>query len=286
MSEPDVHPTAKVARVLSEIVTLDAALLTQAVSNGDHPDMPGGAAMVALGNVANMEAWENHQQATERYGQPYTSVVDEDPDEAWSAFQLLEFWSEQWRAAHGAEYGKRPTIATEANFIRYTLEWAWDNEPHWDDFAADMRRAKAKLEGILVAGDRSERGAPCMYEGCKGKRLVRKLEPKRDAEGHKVWVHSNWHCPSCHREWDESAYARMITAAHESTKVELIGGEEWVSPDLAARRLDRPHSTIRQWVHKGYVAVACIVTGKRAGFVRFADVERRHEETKRRGRAA
>ena len=278
------HPTVKVAQILSEIVTLDAALLTQAVSNGDHPDMPGGPAMAALGNVANMEAWENQHQATERYGKAYTSVVDEDPDEAWSAFQLLEFWSEQWRAIHGAEYGKRPTIATEANFIRYLLGWAWDNEPQWSDFAADMKRAKARLEGILVAGDRSERGAPCLYDECGGVRLVRKLVPKPGPDGEKTWVHSDWHCPKCKRTWDEDRYWANVKAANERAQREEIDGEAWTSVEYAARVTDRSPKTIRTWINRGHVATVCIIEGKRIKFVSLDDVIERHERGKRAGK--
>lgn len=253
--------------------------------------MPGGTAMVALGVVANIEAWENMQQATERHGRAYTSVVDEDPDAAWSAYQLLEYWSEQWRAVHGMEFEPgprrpRPTVASEANFLRWALDWAWANEPHWRDFASDVATARRRLEDILADGDRSERGAPCLYPDCKGKRLVRKLQPRGDGSGKKVWVYSPWHCPSCHREWDESGYARMVTAANEAAKVEHIDGDEWVTVDLAARRTGRPTSTIRQWVHKDHIAVACILAGKRAGFVRYADVQARHDEAGRRKRAS
>lgn len=286
MSETSIHPTTKVARDLTEIVELSERLAAQAEHQASHSLMPGGHAMVALGNVANMEAWENRQQATERYRKAYTSVEDEDPDEAWSPFQLLEFWSEQWRREHGAEYDARPTITTEASFIRWSLEWAWKNEPAWDDFAADVAMARTKLENILSDGERSERGVPCLYDECKGARLVRKLQPKRDAHGRKIWVHSNWHCPKCHREWDEARYAAMVTAANEAAKIEVINGEEWVTPDLAARRLDRSASTIRQWVHKGKLEVLCLVRGKRVGFVRMAEVRERHESTPRRRGAA
>lgn len=290
--EVQAAPVVDVAKDLREIANeLYPWLRVRTEDEARSRLMPGGDAMAALGTVANMEAWENMHQATERHGRAYTSVVDEDPDEAWSAYQLLEYWSEQWRIRHGMEFEPgprrpRPTVASEANFLRWALNWAWDHEPHWHDFARDVAAAKRRLEDILHRGDRSERGAPCMYEGCKGKRLVRKLEPKRDPDGRKIWIFSPWHCPSCHREWDDDAYARMVTAAHEAAKVEVINGEEWVSPDLAARRLDRPHSTIRQWIHRREVAVVCIRKGKRAGFVRFADVLERHDEAARRKRAS
>lgn len=280
------HTTITVASDLTAIVELHGRLASQAEHQASHPLMPGGPAMVALGNVANLEAWENLNDASERYAKAYTSAEDEDPDEAWSPFQILIFWSEQWRRQHGAEYDTRPTIASEANFIRWTLDWAWQNELAWDDFAKDIARAKTKLENILAAGERSERGVPCMYDECRGARLVRKMQPTRDEAGHKTWAHSNWHCPRCHREWDESRYAAMVTAGAEAAKTETIDGEEWVTTDLAARRVGRSASTIRQWVHKGKLEVVCLLRGKRVGFVRMAEVQARHEgATRRRGAA-
>lgn len=282
----EIHPTAKVARDLTEILDLYARLATQAEHQASHPLMPGGPAMVELGSVANLEAWEYRQQASERYAAAYTSAEDEDPEESWPAFQMLEFWSEAWRREREAEYDTQPTIASEANFIRWSLDWAWENEPGWEDFAKDMSRARTKLENILSAGERVERGVPCMYDECKGSRLVRKMQPKRDEEGRKIWVHSNWHCPKCHREWDESRYAAMVTAGNEAAKSEMIDGEEWVTTDLAARRVNRSASTIRQWVHKGKLEVICLMRGKRVGFVRISEVEEQHEKSKKRTRAA
>lgn len=288
MSEDEVQaePVVKVARDLTEIVALSGQLPGQAVNDSNAALMPGGRAMVALGPVANLEAWENMTASSERYGRAYTSAEDEDPDDAWSAFQRIEFWSEQWRREHGAEYGQRPTIASEANFLRYLLNWAWDNLMEWDDFAADIKRARIQLEDIVSAGTRAERGAPCLYEGCRGIRLVRKLEPARDKDGYRIWRHSKWHCPRCHREWDEDAYARMVTAAHESTKSEEIEGETWCTVDVAARKVDRPQATIRVWMNRGHIATLCLIKGRRAGFVRLGDVRERDENTRRRKRAA
>lgn len=301
--EVEASPVTKVARDLSEILDLYARLHAQAVNHArakvDGTSMPGGRAMVELGCVANLEAWENMQQASERYGNHpverlrrcYTSAEDEDPDEAWSAFSLLEFWSEAWRTEHGmlfeaTPHRPRPTVASEANFIRWALNWAWDHEPHWDDFAADVKAARLRLENVLHAGERSERGAPCLYDECRGSRLVRKLEPKRGKDGEKVWRFSDWHCPKCHRSWDEDRYAANVAAAHERTKVEVINGETWCTVEYASRMVERPESTIRGWVFDRDVATACIIAGHRHRFVRMADVERKHDESKRKRTSA
>lgn len=249
--QPEVSTDAvtKVARDLTEILRLHDALLTQAVSHGDDPDIPGGESMTALGNVANIEAWANYHDATERhelgqanYRRAYTSVIDEDPDEAWSAFQLIEFWSERWRAEHGAEYDKRPTIASEANFLRYTLNWAWDHELHWDEFAADIRHARLHLEDIIYAGKRQDRTrVTCDRENCPHPRLIRIVHGEDPAGG------SDWYkCPACKHRFDadgfKKAHARMLGSA---------GMEKYLRQREAVATLvgqGRGLRTIRRWL--------------------------------------
>jgi hypothetical protein len=254
-TSPQAHPTVKVARDLTEILTLYAELRDQAVAKADAKvdgmGLPGGLSMVALGHVANQEAWENQHQATERhragvegYDRAYTSVEDEDPDDAWSAFQLLEFWSEQWRAEHGAEYGQRPTIASEAAFIRWALDWAWQNEIHWVDFAADMRRARLRLESALYAGVRAER-TRIVCDRCEEKppRLIRIYGEAKDGS------EDRWKCPACKHRFDADA----LRAAH-ARQLRSDGAEKWVHQADAIGTLKaqgRPERTIRQWLAEG-----------------------------------
>lgn len=281
---PHAHPTVKVARDLSAITELAARVEEQATHKANDSLMPGGLAMVALGHVANLEAWESMYETSEAYGRPADHILDE--DDSWEPpLQTLCFWSEQWRAEHGAEYDQRPTLTSESNFIRWALDWAWDNELHWGDFAKDIAAARMRLENLLYAGERSERGAPCLYDECRGVRLVRKLTPARDSEGRKVWRLTDWHCPRCKRSWDEDRYAAMVTAANEAAKVEHIDGQDWCSVDYASRIVGRSVKTIRTWLNRGKVSEVCIVKGQRR-FVSLADVEARHEEAKKRTTAA
>lgn len=249
MSEPEVPEVVKVARDLREILNLHDALLAQAIAAGDNADIPGGAAMVALGNVANVEAWENQQQATERYGRAYTSVADEDPDEAWSAYQLIEFWSESWRAQHGDDYDMRRTIGTEANYVRQRLEWAWENEPHWRDFAADINRARVRLEDIVHAGKRVERTRIVCDRCEEAPRLIRIYgQAESGAE-------DRWKCPGCKVRFDADdihrAHARMLHSA---------GAERWINQTDAIGTLKaqgRSERTVRSWLADGVGAGFC-----------------------------
>lgn len=276
-----IHPIAKVAGYLTEIIDMEAKLEAEAENKANDALMPGGLAMVALAGVANLEAWEHQYETAESFGRAADHVLDE--DDAWEPpLQTLCFWSEQWRAEHGAEYGKRPTIASEANYIRWALDWAWGNELHWSDFETDIRKAKERLESLLMAGERADRGAPCLYDACKGVRLVRKLEPYGNAEGKRAWRHTDWHCPKCKRSWDEDGYARMVTAAHEASKAEVIDGETWCAIDYAARAVDRSPKTIRSWVQREEISTVCIIQGRRIRFVSLAEVRTRHEQSKKR----
>lgn len=294
--QTEAGPVTKVARDLTEILTLYAELRDQAEAKAnatvDGTGLPGGLSMVALGNVANQEAWANQHQATERhrlgvkgYDRAYTSVEDEDPDEAWSAFQLLEFWSEQWRAEHGAEYGQRPTIASEANFIRHSLNWAWDHEPHWDDFAADMRQARVRLEGVLYAGNRvalsrveCDRCEPAKAteddDSEHSPRLVHSLGAADDGS------EDRWKCPACKQRFDhegmlraQASQLRRESAAKYVNQGDAIGTlkaqgrsertiRKWLTP-LTPR--DQCEECGEDWAHQEYPACPSMVTGQECG---------------------
>jgi hypothetical protein len=199
----------------------------------------------------------------------------EDPDDLWPAVQVLAFWSEDYRRQlHMDHDGWRPTLVTEAKFLRNTdvAEWIWNNELHWDDYAADVARAKAKLENVLVEGERAERGVPCLYEECRGARLERRLEPYSQ-DGEKAWRWTKWTCPrNRNHAWTEDEYARMVTAAHERTKFEDIDGQEWCSIDYAARRVERSVKTIRTWVNREELSTLCLIAGRRLPFVVLSEL--------------
>lgn len=243
--EIEAEPVTKVARDLTEILRLYDALLTEAVHSAnaslDNHSLPGGRAMVELGNVANVEAWNNHQDATERHQRAYTSIEDEDPDDAWPAFQTLGFWSEQWRAEHGAEYGMRPTIASEANYLRHSLNWAWDNEVHFDDFAADVRRARLKLEDIVYDGKRVER-TRVVCDKCDDPRRLIKLHAMYDPTG----IFDSYKCPGCKAKFDQDdfdrAYAKMLRSGGAEIYVPLVEAVATLNTQGRGVR------TVRRWL--------------------------------------
>lgn len=269
-------------------------LLTQAVHAGNDPLMPGGLAMVALAGASSQETYANLIDGAERRAIHLAEVHDIDvaklmpvvEDDDWEPpLQTLTFWSEGWRREREMDYdGLRPTVASEAAFLRLSLEWAWANEVKWDDFVKDVSKLRGRLEAVLTEGFRpSMRGVPCMYDECRGSRLIRTTVATTDKKtGEKVWVLTDWHCPRCERSWDEESYQRHVYAAihrEKSVVTEFDGETEvWCTVDIAAKRVSRPESTVRVWLHREQVNELCgIGDHRRWRYVLLADVEARDQ---------
>jgi len=278
--EPQAGPVVKVARDLTEILRMYAELREQAVNEATSQLMPGGRAMVELGPVANLESWTHQQDTTERLidhpqerlRRAYTSEPDEDPDEAWSAFQLIEFWSEAWRREHGAEYDQRPTIESEVNFVRYLLDWAWDNEPAWDDFAGDVRRARVRLEDVLTEGHRVEKTRVlCNLGACEEPRHLIRLVSASGRE-------DVWKCPGCKGRYDRDDFRRAYADMLRSSGAErYIALSDAVSTLVAQGRGER---TVRRWIVSEEVEAYCDPETRRT-FVYWPDLWRLHLTTRR-----
>lgn len=271
----DVSATVKVARDLTEILKLAEGLRVEAEYNANDPLMPGGLAMVALGGVANLEAWENRYEAAEKLGRPADHVGDED-DQWEPPLQTLCFWSEQWRAQHGAEYDQRPTLETETNYIRWALDWAWDNETNWDDFAADIRRCRVRLENLLHAGSRPERSRIIcnMCDAQPRLLVIRGVADDCSDDG--------WKCPGCKFRFDTEGVQRAHAAMLRSE-----GAERWVAQAEAIATLrsqGRPERTIRSWLADGEGTGYCDPVTHDV-WVWWPDLWRKHLSTPTRKRA-
>lgn len=284
---PEADALTKVARNLTAIEDMTNALLTQAVHKANDKLMPGGTAMVALASVASPEAWEHIFEAAEGRGHDTSHIEDE--DDTWEPpLQTLLFWSEQWRDTHGYMLDGRPTIASETNFIRWCLNWAWDNEPRFLDFAHDMHQARLRLENVLYAGTRAERSRVVCSECEKAPRLVKVYatpEDKLPAEEDIHWWHLTDHhkCPNkeCRTRFDDSAFRR----AH-AKQLRSQGAERFVSLRDAVgtlRAQGRPERTIRKWFEDCQVEAWCD-TATREVWVWWPDLWRLHLSTATRRR--
>ncbi len=250
-------PLADVARNLRTIVELHGDIAEQAAHTSTNREMPGGDAMVMLGNVANLEAWLNIVDHADRVHfatclKPHHRKCrwnDHVGDEAaWlePPLQTLLFWSEQWRVEHGRTIDTRPTVATEARFLSAVLAWAYKHEPHFDDFARDVETARIRVENVLRAGEREEKSkVECI--DCAGVRLVKTWADKA--------VNDHWRCPRCKRKYDASAYARA--KIHHLSSPDA---DRFVRILDAVDAIDRPPSTVRGWLRRCEVWSYCDVT--------------------------
>lgn len=254
--------TVKVARDLTEIENLYKRVLIQAIQKAgaqiDGTSLPGGDAMVALAHVAEpdinerrVELAEQHHLATcPRAEHTRCWTGSEDEDDAEPVLQTLLFWSDQWRAERGFPLeGRRPTVATEVNLIRSLLDWAWDNELRWDNFAADVRKARVRLEDLLYAGARQELTRIVCNRCDAEKRLIHLYGPEVDGSG------DRWKCPACKVRLDGrevgEAHAKMLRsegAAKFVPQVDAIG---------TLRAQGRPERTIRKWLSEGEGEAYC-----------------------------
>lgn len=188
---PTTNPLVKAARDLTEIERCHDELRAQAIAAGDDPDMPGGAAMVALGPVADIEAWNYFNASTEEYAdhpddrlrRAYTSEPDEEPDEErWPPQQLIGYWAGELRTCRGEDYADLVrTFPSDLNYLRASLAWAAEHDPaRWPRLAGDVRRARITIENIVSAGRRADRSRiVCDRDHCEDKpRLVRVYSPR------------------------------------------------------------------------------------------------------------
>lgn len=272
--KPKVDPVTKVARDLTEIENLATHLASQAISRANDRLMPGGRAMVALARDADLEEWseqiaaaelrhyagcdkESHRDCTVSGAE---HVEDEDDQYDEDPLRTLLFWSEAWREEHGYPLdGRAPTLSTETGFLRHMLNWAWDNEPHFADFARDVNRTRLRLENLLYAGRRVERTrVHCAREGCESKPrliLIRARRQVVDGLDDELVTEDYWKCPACKARYDRDAYNRAFAQQLRSE-----GAERYVKIGDAIgtlRAQGRSERTIRKWFGECQVEAYC-----------------------------
>jgi hypothetical protein len=240
-------PVTRVAQDLTVIVDLAATLETQAAHKAADPLMPGGLATVALAPVASLEAWEHQYETLEALGRG-EHVADE--DDTWEPpLATLLYWSEQFRVIHNRESDRRPTIATEAGFIRGCLNWATDHEPRFTDFAQDIHRARTRLEDLVYAGRRDQRGVQCfdcqvdLIRFSVDRVVITKCEghdgvctwPHRLCEHDRGGLRDEWVCPACDRR-----YAHFIHA-------------EYLPLEECLERTGASRGSVTGWATRGHV---------------------------------
>lgn len=245
MTEP-ADPRTKVARDLSAIIAASHLLEDQAAHHATDSDDPdrilGGDAMGELGPVASLSAWEATFEAAEALGLDTSYAYDQPDDEGQTVLQRLTFWTEAYRA----EWNKpkpRPTIASEAEFLRSVLDWCWQHEVKFEDLARDVEAARKQLEDVADARKRwSRRGrVHCTNPECEDKpRLIRVYGDRAKGQP------DSWKCPACKWRYDDDAYLRMLESQARSESAQRFVTVAEALHMLRTRAV--PERVARRWV--------------------------------------
>lgn len=256
--------TLKVVTSLRAIINMADRLDTRALDLANSPLMPGGEAMVNLAHVANLDTWMRRNDLASDELANY-----EDPDELWSPFQILRYWSEQWRPSLGMDHDEPtwyPSLRSEAHFLANAdvLTWAWANEPNFTTFAGDVASARARLEGILREGERPDRIRVTCPDCASGRRLIIRYGETEDDD--------QWKCPACRHRFDADAVKRAY-----AKQLRGEGAARWVTLNDAISILRKQgwrEDTIRGWVDGDTVEAATDDSWQ--VYVWWPDIWRRH----------
>lgn len=286
--------STKVAADLRAIIDMAARLEARAIDCADD-EIPGGEATVNLAPVARPGDWARRNELA---GDALAGY--EDPDEFWSSYQTLRFWSEQWRIDLDMDHDDprwQPTLVSEAEFLRNpdVLGWALDNEVHFDDFAADVGRARTKLENVLREGERAERlrvtcpdcAQPHVDGGESDEQAGDGESPQCDSERpaerrtapRLIAVYGDnehgdrWKCPTCKHKFDADQVRRAQTAQMRRAGI----AQRWITfADALAilRRQGWREATVRGWAHDATEVSATVRNG--VAHYWWPDLWRRH----------
>lgn len=281
----DDQQLIKVQQNLTAILNLVEQLATEAIHQANNPLMPGGLAMVALAGAASPGRYETNIAELEtaaitfarETGLPLKTLWPEtydDPNGWEPPLQTLRYWSEQWRTIHG--YPKpKPSIHSEVVFVRWALNWAQENEPHFAAFIEDIHDTRSRLENTLKAGTRADRSRVICPTCDDPHRLIR------------IWGDNTnddaWKCPNCKNKLTEDdhqrAYAKQLRHAGAMRFIPKTDA-------LAVMKSQgRSARTVRKWFEDCTIETRCNIQ-TRTTEVWWPDLWRQHLATPTRRRAA
>lgn len=224
-----------IGRHLSEIVILYRDLEAEALHRYADKDMPGGEALVMIGPVANLEAF-NYRQLSELMGRTSDGSGSDDLDsDPAPPLLVLGGWAEVVASERGHNRTERATIEREADYLRDSIDFMLSEDEYGepvflavDELDRDLAGLQNRLEALMKSGTRLTFGAPCLH--CVGVNLVR-------VEDAKYGLQDRYFCPSCHRDYDKEAYEFAIGTAHLAHATELTAVQIEKRSGLKASRV-------------------------------------------------
>jgi hypothetical protein len=162
-------------------------------TSGDVTPLPGGDVLVLLAPGSPGAAAGGQPHAHDAYPSDPPSV----------AYELGQ-WEDDFRAVRRQAAAECvATVETAVAYLSPFVDWAADNHPAIDEFAADLRRIVARLRHATNTNTTPETGAPCFEPGCHAP-LERHWTDTGLAE--------EWRCPRCHRDYDTASYYLAVRA--------------------------------------------------------------------------
>lgn len=245
-----------IARDLTDILSLYGDLEAEAESRFADKEFPGGDALVMLGPVANLEAW-NYRQLSELMGRTNAKGGYDDPfTDVAPPLLVLAGWVDIIRQERGQPTDLRATIKREADYIRGSLDWLISTDEDGDarflavdELARDLHATVRRLEDVLHDGVRNDTTrVTCVMDECDEKpRLIRVYSDIDER-------YDSWKCPSCRETYDQTEYLSARAQHMHSTAAD----DAWVTVADAAHSISRPANTIRTWIKNWKVSTQIV----------------------------
>lgn len=237
-----------VGRVRADLVSireLYALLPVQALAR-PAAEIPGGLAQVLLGPYSEGRAALRLALHDNDW-----SELDDDGIGPEPPLLVLASWEDDWRREfdHGAAQ-HRATVANASGYLQRHLDHAAQRHLAFDEFARDVRRARARLEHARDDADPTVHGVACF--DC-GSDLCQTFDEPAPC-GHdeppcgcdQGGRRDTWQCTRCGRTYTEHDYRRAVRQAHiEQQPLRSAGEVEAITGVTAA--------TLRQWVQRGKI---------------------------------
>lgn len=273
--------------------TLTAISYEQTTRGSGRHALPGGEVLVLLGPGGTGSTARRLSPTEIAWG--YTGRehgIDNADTDGVSVTQLLVSWEDDWRHVRGEPATQPATVVGAAGYLRQRMRWAANQHPAFDEFATDLRQLLARLKDAAGLADRpAPAAATCSQCGAgtlvREYRMPRPCKHKRhapeDCDADQGGLSDHWSCRRCGREYDAAQYLLAVRARREAEAE--ANREGWGVPWQVAATLGVPMKTVRTWMHRRQVAVACRLEDRRI-VVDWADAHRLVERLRQRRHAA
>jgi hypothetical protein len=214
---------------LHEIARMCGALPEEVETRGIE-----GEAMMLLGPAADPEA-RGHLEASVAAGRVPAHYLDRAEGDQHPTFVLLS-WQMVWRDALDHDDAADSELTTAIAYLDQTMTYmgGYEHVP-FEDYARDLRRCVAHMEGVLHDGEQRDEGVPCLR--CH-QPLTRVWGKDARTDG--------WECRRCHEQSTEAQYQLAV-------KADYLSNATWLTDADMAVRTGVKAGTVRKWASEGHV---------------------------------